>query len=247
MRAFLFDLDDTLFDHRHSTRTALAVIRERLPSLAALAADALEEQHAVVLEELHQRVLTGHMDVDAARRERFKRLVNMQGADVTAQEIEEASRAYRAAYVAARRAVTGAVQLLETLHPYGRIEIVSNNVIAEQVEKAAVCGIDRHVDALVVSEAVGVAKPDPAIFHIALERIGAHAADGLMIGDSWNADIAGARAAGLRAVWFNPLRRPCPDAALISAQIHSWEPAPDVVERILSCGSQDQGQGLPEP
>lgn len=234
MRAFLFDLDDTLFDHRHSTRQALAVVRDRLAPLASLSTDALEEQHALVLEEFHRRVLTGEMNVDAARLARFRRLVQLQGGHAGDHEIEAAARAYRAAYIVARQAVRGAVQVLETLHRHGPIAVVSNNVLAEQVDKAAVCGIDRHVDALVISEEVGVMKPDPEIFRIALDRIGARPEEAIMVGDSWDADIAGARAAGIRAIWYNPLRRSCPEPALISAEIHAWEPTAEIVARILA-------------
>jgi putative hydrolase of the HAD superfamily len=56
------------------------------------------------------------------------------------------------------------------------------------------------VDAVVISAEVGVAKPDPAIFHAALERLGANADDALHVGDSLEHDVAGARAAGLEAV-----------------------------------------------
>jgi putative hydrolase of the HAD superfamily len=234
MRAFLFDLDDTLFDHRHSTREALAAIRDHLPALAGLSAEMLETQHALVLEEFHRRVITGEMDVDAARLARFRRLVEMQGGRVEIDVLDAATRAYRAAYLAARRAVHGAVQLLELLHRHGPIAVVSNNVVAEQVGKAAVCGIDRHLDAMVVSQQVGVAKPDSRIFEIALERIGAQSDDAIMVGDSWEADIAGARSAGIRAVWYNPLRRRCPDPSLIAAEIYAWEPPADIAATILS-------------
>lgn len=238
MHAFLFDLDDTLFDHRYSTRIALAVLREHLPPLAALGDDDLEAQHALVLEEMHRRVLAGEMDVDTARKARFRRLVDMQGGAVESRSIEDASRAYRAAYQAARRAVAGAIDLLQVLRNHGRIAVVSNNVTNEQVEKAAVCGIDRHVDALVISEEVGVAKPDPVIFQVALERLGARPERAVMVGDSWDADVAGAHAAGIPAIWFNPLRRPCPDAALVAAELHAWEPAAEVAAKILACCRQ---------
>src|ERR671937_164738 len=56
------------------------------------------------------------------------------------------------------------------------------------------------VDAVVISAEVGVAKPDPAIFRAALERLGARAEDSLHVGDSVENDVAGARAAGLDAV-----------------------------------------------
>jgi putative hydrolase of the HAD superfamily len=56
------------------------------------------------------------------------------------------------------------------------------------------------VDAVVISAEIGAAKPQPAIFHAALERLRATAADALHVGDSLELDVAGARAAGLRAV-----------------------------------------------
>jgi putative hydrolase of the HAD superfamily len=56
------------------------------------------------------------------------------------------------------------------------------------------------VDAVVISAELGVAKPDPAIFNAALERLGAVAGDALHVGDSIEADVEGARAAGIEAV-----------------------------------------------
>lgn len=235
MRAFLFDLDDTLFDHRYSTRAALAAIRERLAPLAEVEPDALEQQHAIVLEELHRKVLAGQMDVDAARRERFRRLVERYGGVPDLAAIDDACVAYRAAYIDARRPIPGALQVLDALRGEGRIAVVSNNVTAEQMQKLAACGLDRLLDAAVISEDAGVAKPAPEIFHIALARIGATAADAIMIGDSWSADILGARGAGVEAIWYNPLRHVCPDPALICAEIHAWEPRASAVKTILAC------------
>jgi putative hydrolase of the HAD superfamily len=56
------------------------------------------------------------------------------------------------------------------------------------------------VDAVVISAELGAAKPDPAIFRAALERLGAAAGDAVHVGDSVEHDVAGARAAGLEAV-----------------------------------------------
>jgi putative hydrolase of the HAD superfamily len=56
------------------------------------------------------------------------------------------------------------------------------------------------VDAVVASAAVGAAKPDPAIFAAALDRLGVAPADAVHVGDSLEHDVAGARASGLRAV-----------------------------------------------
>jgi putative hydrolase of the HAD superfamily len=56
------------------------------------------------------------------------------------------------------------------------------------------------VDVVVTSAEVGAAKPDPAIFRAALERLGARAADAIHVGDSIEHDVAGAHAAGLEAI-----------------------------------------------
>jgi putative hydrolase of the HAD superfamily len=80
-----------------------------------------------------------------------------------------------------------------------RLAVVSNwDVSLHDVLERT--GLRRLVDAVVISAELGVAKPDPAIFRAALERLGADAAGAVHVGDSLEADVAGARAAGLEAV-----------------------------------------------
>jgi len=113
-----------------------------------------------------------------------------------------------------------------------RLGIVSNNILAEQESKLDEFGIRALVNALVVSADVGVSKPDPAIFGIALVRLGVTAGEAVMVGDSWASDIVGAAAAGLRAVWLNRTGEPCPDPSL-ATEIASLEPASSVMGVIL--------------
>ncbi len=80
-----------------------------------------------------------------------------------------------------------------------RLAVVSNwDVSLHDVLERT--GLRPLVDAVVVSAELGVAKPDPAIFAAALERLGAAAGDALHVGDSVEHDVAGARAAGIDAV-----------------------------------------------
>lgn len=58
-------------------------------------------------------------------------------------------------------------------------------------------GLDRYLDFVVASGSVGLAKPDPELFRMALRRAGAEPAEGVMVGDSLHADVGGARAAGM--------------------------------------------------
>lgn len=66
-------------------------------------------------------------------------------------------------------------------------------------------GLRGYLDAVVDSWVVGVAKPDPGIFRIALAEISTRAEDAVMIGDTPSTDIDGAAAAGILAVLVDPL------------------------------------------
>lgn len=182
--------------------------------LAGVDAQALERSHSRILEELHLDVLAGRLDLDAARIERFRRLYSAAGVAADADLAARTAAAYRTGYLEARKSVEGAAPFLEAVRQRATVVIVSNNLLHEQQEKLRHCGLDRHVDILVVSEEVGVSKPAARIFEVALERADARPEEAVMVGDSWANDVEGARAVGIRAVWFNRDGRPSPDPAV---------------------------------
>ncbi len=83
-----------------------------------------------------------------------------------------------------------------------RLVLLTNGDRDLQRRKLAASGLLPLLDAVVISGMVGRGKPEPEIFWYAMERVRAGAADAVMVGDSAERDIAGARAAGLRAVWL---------------------------------------------
>ena len=64
-----------------------------------------------------------------------------------------------------------------------------------------------HSDLFVTSEHAGSFKPEEAIFRYALERAGVEPNEAVHVGDSLEADVAGALGAGMRAVWLNATGR----------------------------------------
>lgn len=204
LRAVLFDLDDTLFDHAHATRTALGRLRGVNTALSRWSLAETVARHDAILEELHARVLTGDITVDDARIERFQRLLEAAEAPRSRDRAVELAGVYRRAYESGWRAVPGALPLLDAVRGCGlRIVIVTNNGVAEQRRKIAFCDMTRRIDALVTSEEVGASKPSPEIFDVALRNAKAEPDEVVMLGDAWHADVAGALASGIRAVWFN--------------------------------------------
>jgi putative hydrolase of the HAD superfamily len=96
-----------------------------------------------------------------------------------------------------------------------RVAVVSNSngTIRAILERL---GLTRHLDFVIDSSEVGVEKPDPRIFQIALERAGVGTAEAVYVGDLYSVDVIGARAAGLRAILMDPGAcwgaRDCPTA-----------------------------------
>lgn len=234
MTGVLIDLDDTLFDHRASARRALEAAAACDTALGRVPFDDLESRHRVILEELHRHVLEGRMTVDEARTRRFRMLIEEQGDSCDDGRLDRLTATYRGAYQAKWHCTAGAPELLAELRARGaRIAIVTNNIVTEQVAKMKRLELDTLVDALVVSEAVGASKPSREIFDAALRELGARADDAVMLGDSWKADVEGAVAAGLRAVWFNPRRQPRPANHPAVSEVHALQPAAAVADIVL--------------
>jgi putative hydrolase of the HAD superfamily len=108
--------------------------------------------------------------------------------------------------------------------------VVTNGTVAQQERKLRQTGLDREVAGWVISEGAGLRKPDPAIFRLAAERAGQSLDGAWMIGDSAEADIEGARSAGLPGVWLHRGRR-WPLTA--SEPGHVADSFPDAVDIVL--------------
>jgi putative hydrolase of the HAD superfamily len=97
----------------------------------------------------------------------------------------------------------GTIELLEYLNPNYRLHIITNGFENIQQKKMANAGLAPYFDVVLTAEKAGVKKPHPVIFEQALSMAHTSASKSLMIGDSYEADIAGAIALGMQAIHFN--------------------------------------------
>jgi putative hydrolase of the HAD superfamily len=108
-------------------------------------------------------------------------------------------------------AVPGAAEVLLELQRRGvALGIVSNaeGTVEQQLAEHRICSVGggevAEVAVVIDSHVVGVEKPDPAIFGLALDALGIDAHDCLYVGDTVHFDVQGARAAGLHPVHLDP-------------------------------------------
>lgn len=111
-------------------------------------------------------------------------------------------------------AVSGVGEALAALDGRYRLALATNARDSGALMVRAALGrvkLDGYFSVVVTSQELGVAKPAAAFFRAVLARLGCAPDEAVMVGDSYAADVAGAKAAGLRAIWFNPDRSPCPE------------------------------------
>lgn len=90
------------------------------------------------------------------------------------------------------------------------LHLISNGFLEATKTKVELSELGQYFRTIVISENVGVNKPDKAIFEYALKGAGAKKENSLMIGDSIEADIRGALDYGIDAIYFNPTNKPSP-------------------------------------
>lgn len=122
-----------------------------------------------------------------------------------------------------------------------RLALVTNGAPDVQREKLAGTALAAHFAAIVISVEVGVGKPDPRIFQAALDALGVASTDAVMVGDSLERDVAGARRAGLRSIWIDRSGTALAGPFAPEARIRSLRELRDAVTRLDRVGA------LPQP
>lgn len=195
----IFDADGTLFDYDRAEASAfLRTFEQNGHPFATHYADVYREVNSQIWREFER----GEISADDLRVERFARLFAR-----LALEIDPAgfSRDYLLNLGRQVDLIDGAAELVRTLHGRYRMIVLTNGLKDVQRARLAGCGLQGYFEGIVISDEVGVAKPDPRIFDIAFGLMGNPPRDQvLMIGDGLSSDIRGAANYGIDACWFNP-------------------------------------------
>ena len=102
-----------------------------------------------------------------------------------------------------RKLMPHAYEVLEYLSSKYNLYILSNGFQELQCHKMRSAGIDVFFKKVILSDDIGVLKPWPEIFHFALSATQSDLRESLMIGDSWENDITGAKGVGMHQVFYH--------------------------------------------
>jgi putative hydrolase of the HAD superfamily len=138
----------------------------------------------------------------AYRVEVFAKALAAQGGNYPPEAASVLSSEFEATRRGRQRLLAGARELLTQLAPDYSLALLTNGAPDLQREKIAASGLEPFFKAIAVSGEHGIGKPKPEIFHRLLGELGVSPSEAIMVGNSLERDIAGARNAGIPSIWI---------------------------------------------
>ncbi|MBO7234246.1 MAG: YjjG family noncanonical pyrimidine nucleotidase [Paludibacteraceae bacterium] len=201
--AVFIDWDDTLWDFHANAYIAM----EKAYDKYDLQRYFHSFQHLYNLYEGRNRELwaeyaQGNITKDNLQRERFQypfRMVNQEDDDLAGQVGND----FLELTIQQNKLITGAKELMAYLAQKYPIIVLSNGFKEVQYRKIATSGLQEYITHVVLSEEVGVQKPNKLIFEYALKLINKKASEVMMIGDNMETDIMGAAEMGMDTIYLS--------------------------------------------
>jgi len=198
-RWIVFDADGTLFDYDQAELNALA----RTFQQCGLDFDAAVHRLFVDINRpLWADFEQGKMSSQRLRVRRFEELAEAIDVDICASDFSDD---YLQNLGAECALLPGTDEVVEHLAQDFGLALATNGIAEVQRSRFSASSIRTHFSALVISDEIGVAKPDPGFFSELFSRMGdPEKAEVLMVGDSLSSDIAGGSGFGIDTCWLNP-------------------------------------------
>lgn len=198
------DLDHTLVDTRLQYKLGLE------HTIAELYDGQVPKNWILRFMENHQE-LWGQYDrreitMAVLRRERFLRAWRDFGVEKPIEEADKFQSVYDANFETTLFPYPETKDLVADLARNYRLGIITNGSPDLQERKLAAVGLLSYFpkELVTVSELIGMAKPHPSVYAAACESAGVDPRDAVMMGDNYRADVEGAEAFGMSALWYVP-------------------------------------------
>jgi len=201
IRAVLFDVDGTLFDRSLAQRKVLEIVVQQFPHIFG----AFELERVAKAFTESDRITTEDFEAGAPSEGlRLKRSqLFLQLLDIREDLADAITEVYVRDYPTVDASMAGAVPLVKELSRRFIVGVVSNGLPDVQYRKLEAMGLGEVFSCIVLSEEIGIRKPDPGIFHHAASLLRMQPSECLYVGDSYASDVVGSKNSGMLACWLN--------------------------------------------
>jgi putative hydrolase of the HAD superfamily len=200
-----FDLDRTLWDFEiNSHETLIELIdKYKLVEKGISSSNTFIEEYYKINDQLWEEYRQGTINQETLRFERFNRaLLKYEITDL--ELIKNIGNDYVYLSPLKTNLVPHTIEILDYLKSKYDLHIITNGFEEVQHIKLSNSGISNYFSEIITSERAGFKKPDKRIFDYSLSATNSTREKSIMIGDCINADILGAKNAGIHQIYFNP-------------------------------------------
>ncbi len=209
----LFDADDTLFHF-----DAFSGLKQVFASFDILFSEQDYQEYQAVNKPLWTLYQQGSVSIEQLKEQRFvtwAQRLNCSPLDL--------NNSFMTAMATVCQPIDGVLPLIHALKNKVKLGIITNGLNHLQEERLQNTGLNNYFDILVVSEQIGAAKPDRAIFEHALKLMNyPDPQNVLMVGDNPEADIQGGLNVGFSTCWFNQHQKECPPGIVPHYEVTSF-------------------------
>lgn len=201
-QVIIFDADETLFDFKKSEREAFK------NTMLEFGFQYDENYHLKIYHVINKAIWKefeeGLITQEKLKVERFKRLSSKLDIDFDETQF---AKSYMKHLADASFLLDNSKELVETLYNDYTLSIVTNGLTSVQEKRIRKSVIASYFKDIVISEEIGVSKPNPKIFEYALKNLNqVDKSKVLMIGDSLTSDIQGGINFEIDTCWYNPYK-----------------------------------------
>lgn len=205
IKHIFFDLDHTIWDFEMNSQEALVEIFE----VHKLILDGIDyhefyPKYKVLNEQYWDLYRNDEVTRDELRVGRFRDAFTFFGREFEYEFLDQFAKDYLARSPYKTNLFEGSHEILNYLKSKYELHIITNGFKDAQYIKLQESKLTDYFKVVVCSDEVGVKKPNPKMFQFALNSAGALPQESVMIGDCPEADVKGALAIGMQAIWFNP-------------------------------------------
>ncbi|GGG25486.1 noncanonical pyrimidine nucleotidase, YjjG family protein [Dokdonia pacifica] len=208
-----FDLDHTLWDFDRNSGLAFSKIFEK--NSININLEAFLEVYSPINFQYWKWYREERVTKAQLRYGRFKKTFDALRIKVTDDTIDKLSEDYIIHLPDHNYLFDGTIELLDYLKQHYKLHIITNGFEEVQLKKLKNSNIDMYFDTVTTSEAVGVKKPNPRIFKVALQGANAIPEESMMIGDTYEADILGAEGMNMKTICYNYHDLKMPDKQVV--------------------------------
>ncbi len=197
-----FDIDQTLINHQYAQDTAAALFFQQFLSLSPYSPEEFCKHWQTVMEKHFTTFAQGEITFVEHRRRRMREIFQEAELCLTDDEADGRFEIYLQHYENNWTLFDDVLPCLNSLSNH-KLGIISNGNTEQQTKKLCQTEILGRFDVVVISESIGLSKPNPDIFLSACRRSGAEVRQCKYVGDSLQNDVLAAEAVGVKGIWLN--------------------------------------------